>query len=319
MAGINPDFGNRKFTRRELGKILTLAGGALLLPSIKSIANPNLQTMLKRPIPSTGEQLPCVGLGTWQTFDVGPSVANRADVKEVLRLFAQMGGTLIDSSPMYGQSEEVVGDLSVALGLQKKLFMATKVWTQGEQAGVKQMQTSMQEMQANPIDLMQIHNLVDWQTHLKTLRQWKEEKRVRYIGITHYLVSAFDDLERIIKTEKLDFVQLNYNIVTRDAAKRLLPLAADRGVAVIVNKPFESGSLFRAVKDKPLPAWAAAFDCQSWGQFFLKYILGHPAITCVIPATAKPNHLTDNMQAGYGKLPDEATRRKMEALVQSIL
>ena len=312
-------FENQKLTRRQLAKLLALAGVAACINPWESLAQPKPNSMLKRPIPSTGELLPCVGLGTWQTFDVGPSPVSRADVKEVLRLFAEMGGTLIDSSPMYGQSEEVVGDLSVALGLQKKLFMATKVWTHGEGAGIKQMQTSMQEMQSNPIDLMQIHNLVDWQTHLKTLRKWKEEKRIRYIGITHYLVSAFDDLERIIKTEKLDFVQLNYNIVTRQAANRLLPLAADKGVAVIVNKPFESGSLFSAVKDKPLPEWAKDFDCQTWGQFFLKYILGHPAITCVIPATAKPKHLTDNMQAGYGKMPDETTRRKMEALVQTIL
>jgi diketogulonate reductase-like aldo/keto reductase len=230
-----------------------------------------------------------------------------------------MGGTVIDSSPMYGRSEEVAGDLSVALGLQKKLFMATKVWTQGEQAGIKQMETSMREMQHRPLDLMQIHNLVDWRTHLKTLYRWKEEQRIRYLGITHYLVSAFDELERIIKTEKVDFVQLNYNISTRDAARRLLPLAADKGVAVLVNRPFESGALFGAVKDKPLPTWAAASDINSWGQYFLKYILGHPAVTGVIPATAKPKHLTDNMGAGYGRLPDEATRKKMEEYLQKIL
>jgi diketogulonate reductase-like aldo/keto reductase len=275
-------------------------------------------TLIKRPIPGTGELLPVIGLGTWQTFDVGPSPVSRADVKEVLRLFVEMGGTMIDSSPMYGKSEEVVGDLSVSMKLQKHLFLATKVWTKGEQAGIRQMETSMREMQAHPLDLIQIHNLVDWPTHLKTLRRWKEEQRIRYLGITHYLTSAFDDLERIIKTEPLDFVQLNYNIATRDAAKRLLPLAAEKNVAVIVNRPFESGTLFSAVKGKTLPAWASDFDCQSWGQFFLKYILGHPAITCVIPATAKPKHLTDNMQAGYGRLPDEATRKKMEEFIQKI-
>ncbi|GEO04466.1 aldo/keto reductase [Adhaeribacter aerolatus] len=275
-------------------------------------------TLIKRAIPGTGELLPVMGLGTWQTFDVGPSPVSRADVKEVLRLFAELGGKLIDSSPMYGRSEEVVGDLSVDLKLQKKLFMATKVWTQGEQNGIKQMETSMQEMQARPLDLIQIHNLVDWRIHLKTLRRWKEEQRIRYLGITHYLASAFDDLERIIKTEPVDFVQLNYNIVTRQAANRLLPLAAEKKVAVIVNRPFESGALFSSVKGKPLPAWASEFDCQSWGQFFLKYILGHPAITCVIPATAKPKHLTDNMQAGYGRLPDEATRKKMKEFIQKL-
>ena len=312
----------KKFSRRELLQMALKAGAATcLLPILNTTAmdfKNAKAAIIKRPIPGTGELLPVVGLGTWQTFDVGPSPVSRADVKEVLRLFADMGGTLVDSSPMYGRSEEVVGDLSVALGLQKKLFMATKVWTQGEQAGIKQMETSMREMQARPLDLMQIHNLVDWRIHLKTLRRWKEEQRIRYLGITHYTVSAYEDLERIIKTERLDFVQLNYNIATRDAAKRLLPLAADKNVAVIVNRPFESGALFSAVKGKPLPAWASDFDCQSWGQFFLKYILGHPAITCVIPATSKPKHLTDNMQAGYGRLPDEPTRKKMEELIQKL-
>ena len=312
----------QKFTRRQVLDLALKAGTAACLAPILNLNAMDFstakETLIKRAIPGTGELLPVVGLGTWQTFDVGTSAASRADVKEVLRLFAEMGGTLVDSSPMYGRSEEVVGDLSVALGLQKKLFMATKVWTQGEQAGIKQMETSMREMQARPLDLMQIHNLVDWRTHLKTLRRWKEEQRIRYLGITHYTVSAYDELERIIKTEPLDFVQLNYNIATREAAKRLLPLAAEKKVAVIVNRPFESGSLFSAVKGKSLPEWASDFDCQTWGQFFLKYILGHPAITCVIPATAKPKPLTDNMQAGYGRLPNETTRKKMEDFIQKI-
>ena len=238
------------YSRRQALKLLGATGAAALGVNLGFAQTPP-NTMLKRPIPSSGELLPVVGLGTWQTFDVGPSPVSRQSVKEVLRLFAEKGGTLIDSSPMYGKSEEVVGDLSKALGLQKQLFMATKVWTQGEQAGIRQMETSMREMQANPMDLMQIHNLVDWQTHLKTLRRWKEEKKIRYLGITHYTVSAYPNLERILKTEPVDFVQLNYNISTRDAADRLLPLAADKGVAVIVNRPFESGSLFSAVKDKP--------------------------------------------------------------------
>ncbi|MGV3587691.1 MAG: aldo/keto reductase [Adhaeribacter sp.] len=315
---------HQSYSRRQLLQLAIKAGvGSCLLPFMNTSTNAmNIitakNTLIKRPIPGTNELLPVVGLGTWQTFDVGPSPVSRADVKEVLRLFAQLGGSLIDSSPMYGRSEEVVGDLSVDLKLQKKLFMATKVWKQGDQNGIKQMETSVREMQARPLDLMQIHNLVDWRTHLKTLYRWKAEQRIRYLGITHYLTSAFDDLERIIKTESIDFVQLNYNIATRDATKRLLPLAAEKNVAVIVNRPFESGSLFSAVKGKPLPEWAAEFDCQSWGQFFLKYILGHPAITCVIPATSKPKHLTDNMQAGYGRLPDEATRQKMEAYIQKI-
>jgi len=305
------------YSRRQALKLLGATGAAALGVSYGFAQTPK-NTMLKRPIPASGELLPVVGLGTWQTFDVGPSAVSRQQVKEVLRLFAEKGGTLIDSSPMYGKSEEVVGDLSKELGLQEPLFMATKVWTQGEQAGIRQMQTSMREMQAQPLDLMQIHNLVDWQTHLKTLRGWKEEKKIRYLGITHYTVSAYPDLERILKTEPVDFVQLNYNISTREAANRLLPLAADKGVAVIVNRPFESGALFSAVKNKPLPNWVVDFDVESWGQFFLKYILGHPAITCVIPATAKPHHLTDNMQAGYGRLPNAATRLKMEAFIQTL-
>ena len=312
---------NQTYTRRRFSRHLLQAGAGWLLapwvlPALPLTAAPK---MLTRPIPATGELLPAVGLGTWQTFDVGAAPQDREAVQQVLRLFAEMGGTLIDSSPMYGRSEEVVGELSAALGLQKKLFMATKVWTQGEQAGIRQMETSIREMGKRPLDLMQIHNLVDWPVHLKTLRRWKEEQRIRYLGITHYTVSAYGELERILHREKVDFVQLNYNIGSREAAQRLLPLAADKGVAVIVNRPFESGTLFSAVKNQPLPAWAADFDCQSWGQFFLKYILGHPAITCVIPATAKPHHLRDNMGAGYGRLPDAATRKKMENHLQNLL
>lgn len=312
---------NQTYTRRRFTRRLLQAGtGCLLapwvLPAIPLTAAPK---MLTRPIPVTGELLPAVGLGTWQTFDVGPSPKDREAVQQVLRLFAEMGGTLIDSSPMYGRSEEVVGELSAALGLQQKLFMATKVWTQGQQAGIRQMETSMRQMGKRPLDLMQIHNLVDWPVHLKTLRRWKEEQRIRYLGITHYTESAYGELERILQREKVDFMQLNYNIASRQAAERLLPLAADKGVAVIVNKPFEGGALFSAVKNQPLPGWAADFDCQSWGQFFLKYILGHPAITCVIPATAKPHHLRDNMGAGYGRLPDAATRKKMENHLQKLL
>lgn len=309
---------NSNYSRREATKLIAAAGASAFLPTtLNGSAAP--ATMLLRKIPSTGELLPAVGLGTWQTFDVSPSATMRAPLKEVLQQFVQLGGKLIDSSPMYGESEVVVGDLAAELNVTKKLFMATKVWTQGQQAGITQMQTSMREMRSNPLDLMQIHNLVDWQTHLKTLRAWKDAKRIRYIGITHYLVSAFDNLEKIMRTEPIDFVQLNYNITTREAANRLFPLAQEKNIAVIVNRPFESGSLFSAVKDKPLPEWAREFDCVSWGQFFLKYILGHPAITCVIPATSKIKHLNDNMQAGYGRLPDAATRTRMEQFIQKLI
>ena len=309
---------NARYSRREAAKLIAVAGASAFLPTaIQGSAAPG--RMLQRKIPATGELLPVVGLGTWQTFDVSPSAAVRAPLKEVLQQFVNLGGKLIDSSPMYGESEVVVGDLAAQLNLAKELFMATKVWTQGREAGMTQMETSMHEMRSKPLDLMQIHNLVDWQAHLKTLRDWKAAKRIRYIGITHYLVSAQDNLEKIMRTEPLDFVQLNYNITTREAANRLLPLAQEKNIAVIVNRPFESGSLFSAVKDKPLPEWAAEFDCVSWGQFFLKYILGHPAITCVIPATSKVKHLTDNMQAGYGRLPDTVTRTRMEQLIQKLI
>ncbi|QNF35936.1 aldo/keto reductase [Adhaeribacter swui] len=309
---------NNSYTRREATKLIAAAGASAFLPgALESTAAPT--TMLLRKIPASGEELPVVGLGTWQTFDVSPSATVRAPLKEVLQQFVQMGGKLIDSSPMYGESEVVVGDLAAELKVASKLFMATKVWIQGREAGITQMETSMQEMRSNPMDLMQIHNLVDWQTHLKTLRAWKEAKRIRYIGITHYTVSAFDKLEKIMQSEPIDFVQLNYNIATRQAANRLLPLAQDKNIAVIVNRPFESGSLFSAVKNKPLPDWAREFDCASWGQFFLKYILGHPAITCVIPATSKVKHLTDNMQAGYGRLPNAAQRSQMEQFIQNLI
>jgi diketogulonate reductase-like aldo/keto reductase len=269
------------------------------------------RTQFERTIPSSGETIPVIGLGTSQTFDVGPAAADRSKVKEVLRLFVEYGGTMIDTSPMYGRAERVVGDLSEELGNQDDLFLATKVWTRGRNEGIQQMEESMRLLKTNQIDLMQVHNLVDTQTHLKTLQDWKAQKRVRYVGITHYRVDAFDALEKVIKQNKLDYVQLNYSIVTREAEQRLLPLCADRGVAVLVNRPFEDGDLFRLMRGEQLPAWASEFDCQSWAQFFLKFILSHPAVTNVIPATSKPKHLADNMQAGFGRLPDARMREKM--------
>lgn len=274
--------------------------------------------MLKRPIPASDEPLPVVGLGTYQSFDVGTGAAGREPVREVLRLFAASGGTLVDSSPMYGKSESVVGDLASGLGLVGKLFMATKVWTSGREAGIAQMEASFRRMKVERMDLMQIHNLLDWKTHLATLKQWKAAGRVRYLGITHYHSGAYADLERLMKTKDYEFVQFNYSIAEREAEDRILPLARELGVAVIVNRPFAQASLFSRVRGREVPAWAAEFDCKSWGQFFLKYILGHPAVTCVIPATSKPQHMEDNMGAGLGRLPDEATRRKMVAYMDSL-
>jgi diketogulonate reductase-like aldo/keto reductase len=270
-----------------------------------------VQNIFKRPIPSSKEQLPVVGLGTWQTFDVGDSEAELAPLREVLKSMAATGGSVIDSSPMYGNSEKTVGKLSTELKLNQNFFIATKVWTNGAAAGKKQMDNSFRALKREEIDLMQIHNLVDWQTHLKTLQQMKEEGKIRYIGITHYLDSAHSTMEEIIRKNKIDFIQVNYSITARHAENRLLPAAADNQVAVLINRPFEEGVLFSKVKGKTLPAWAAEFDCNSWGQFFLKFILSNPHVTCVIPGTSKAKHLLDNLGAGMGRLPDQTTRQKM--------
>jgi diketogulonate reductase-like aldo/keto reductase len=274
--------------------------------------------MATRLIPASGEMLPVVGLGTYQSFDVGSAASERDPLKEVLRLFLQQGGKLVDSSPMYGASESVVGDLAAGLGIADRMFMATKVWTTGREAGIRQMEDSLRRMKVERMDLMQIHNLLDWKTHLATLKQWKAAGRIRYIGITHYHSGAYAELERLMKSKEFEFVQFNYSIAEREAEERILPLAHDLGIAVIANRPFAQASLFSRVRGKDVPAWAAQFDCNSWGQFFLKYILGHAAVTCVIPATAKPQHLLDNMAAGTGPFPDENTRRKMAAFMDSL-
>ncbi len=270
-----------------------------------------------RLIPRTGEAIPMIGLGTWQAFDVGAAPAERAPRAAVLEGFLTSGGRVIDTSPMYGRAEGVVGDLVAARpgdpAASPRPFLATKVWTQGRAEGEAQMRRSMQLMRTTRMDLMQVHNLVDWRTHLETLRAWKKEGLVRYIGVTHYQLGAFGDLERIATTESVDFVQLPYSIVTRAAEERLLPAAAASGVAVLVMRPFEEGALFTRVRGKTLPPWAADFDCASWAQFFLKFILSHPAVTCPIPATASAKHLADNVAAGRGRLPDASTRKKMIA------
>jgi diketogulonate reductase-like aldo/keto reductase len=270
---------------------------------------------LERPIPSSGEKIPVVGLGTWRTFDVGASATERAPLEEVLRSFVELGGRVVDSSPMYGAAESVVGDLAASLAIGDRLFLATKVWTSGRDAGVRQMEQSLQRLRARKLDLMQIHNLLDWRSHLATLREWKASGRVRYVGVTHYTASAYDELERVLRSETLDFVQVNYSLGERDAERRILPLARDRGVAVLANRPFAEGGLFQRVRGQALPPWTAELDCESWAQLFLKWILAHPAVTCVIPATSRPQHLADNMKAGTGPLPDAATRDRMAALV----
>lgn len=271
-----------------------------------------MSEMLTRPIPRTGEELPVVGLGTWQTFDVGPSAHARAPLLEVVKRFLAAGARVIDSSPMYGAAEGVTGDLLRELGDAARPFLATKVWTRGRAQGVAEMNRSFERMATKQMDLMQIHNLLDWQTHLPVLREWKAEGRIRYIGITHYAHSAFGELERIMRTEEdIDFIQLPYSMGDREAEKRLLPAAKDTGTAVLVMRPFEEGSLLRRARGKALPALGAELGCTSWSQLLLKFILGHPAVTCPIPATSSPEHLEDNLRAAYGPMPDEAMRKRM--------
>lgn len=260
------------------------------------------------------ERLPRIGLGTWQTFDAGPSDAERKPLREVLAEFVKLGGRVVDSSPMYGRSEDVLGDLAVELGVRQKLFVATKVWTSGRAAGIRQMEESERKLRGR-VDLMQVHNLLDVDTHLATLREWKREGRIRQIGITHYTSGAYADLERIIDRGGLDFVQLNYSLAEREAERRILPHAASKGVAVLVNRPFGGGSLFRDVRNKPLPAFAAEIGCSSWAELFLRFVVSHPAVTCAIPATSKVEHLRQNMRAGGGVMPDQAMRARISAAV----
>lgn len=272
-------------------------------------------TMLTRPISSTGEQIPVVGMGTWQTFDASTDDDEAMQrLGEVLRTFHAAGGRVVDSSPMYGRSEAVVGHLSARLKINADLFIATKVWTRGRRSGEEQMRSSLQKLGRQRIELMQIHNLLDWQAHLPTLRAWKEAGTFRYIGITHYQTSAFDEMERLIRTEKLDFVQLPYSVNDRAAEKRLIPAARDHGTAVITMEPFDSGRLFQLVRDKPLPDFVRPW-AGSWAQAFLKWLIGNEAITCVIPATSKPHHMADNVGAGFGRLPTAEERERLAALL----
>jgi diketogulonate reductase-like aldo/keto reductase len=271
--------------------------------------------MLTRPIPSTGEAMPVIGLGTWQVFDVGADPAARRPLREVLQLLFDAGGRMIDSSPMYGRAEAVTGDLLSEMAARPRAFLATKVWTTGRERGIEQMRRSAQLLRADVIDLMQIHNLVDWRTHLTTLRRMKAEGRIRYIGITHYTTSALPELARILASEAgIDFVQLGYSLATRAPEAELLPTAASRGIAVIANQPFEQGDMFRRVRGRAVPDWAHEFDCASWAQLFLKYILAEPAVTCVIPATNNPEHMKDNLSAGFGGLPDARQRQQIRQL-----
>jgi diketogulonate reductase-like aldo/keto reductase len=277
-------------------------------------ATPAEPGAIVKKIPSSGEAMPVIGIGTWQTFDVGADPAQRAALELVLREFVALGGRMLDSSPMYGSSEAVAGDLAARLGVRDKLFVATKVWTSGKAAGVRQMEESMGKLHAKPVDLMQVHNLVDVDAHLDTLREWKRKGIVRYVGATHYTASGHEALARVMERHSLDFIQVNYSVGEREAEQHLLPLAKERGVAVIANRPFAGGDLFRRLRSKPLPAWAAEIGCASWAQLLLKFVVSHPSLTCAIPATSKLEHLRDNMGAARGRLPDEKQRAMIAAL-----
>jgi diketogulonate reductase-like aldo/keto reductase len=320
-----------KLSRRHTIKLLGLAGLSGVLPATAGRAGSTTHishnntvmshpsgAMLSRIIPATNELLPVVGLGSWIQFDVSNNEQEREPLKGVIQALLDKGGKMIDSSPMYGRSEEVIGDLTAASGKADELFYATKVWTSGEQAGIEQMNRSMQLMKRKTMDLMQVHNLMDYKTHLKTLKKWKAEGKVRYVGVTHYTTSAHAQLQQIVESKTVDFVQFNYSIRVRNAGKSLLSSCLQNGVAVIINEPFEKGDLFRLTKGKKLPAWTADYDIKTWAQYFLKYILSNAAVNCVIPGTSNPSHALDNMEAGYGRMPDAPMRKKMVEFIEAL-
>jgi len=299
---------NRRASRRTWLKAATLAAAGVMTRAFA--ADALLET---RRIPKSGEAIPVVGLGTWQVFDVAGNATGLAEARDALARFVALGGRVVDSSPMYGSSEAVLGDLAASLGIQDRLWVATKIWTTGREAGIRQMEDSMAKLRVARLDLMQVHNLVDADRHLATLAGWKKAGRVRYVGVTHYHAGAYADVQRYVAKGDLDFLQINYSLAEREAAKRLLPLAAETRTAVLVNRPFAEGALFSRVKGRPLPPWAAEIGCTSWAQLFLKWILGDPAVTCAIPGTRNARHVEDNLGAGRGPMPDAAMRKRIEA------
>jgi len=298
-------------TRRDLLKLGALAGAGALSGGAHSATE-----LITRAIPSSGERIPVVGIGT-NRYRTG-SDADIAPLRETLKTFAAAGGKLIDTAPIYGSSEVVLGELIAGLGLRKQLFLATKVYARGREAGIEEMNDSFKRLQTDRIDLIQVHNLSDTATQLVAMREGKQAGRYRYVGVTTSQDAQYDDMEAVLKKETLDFVQVDYSIDNRSAAERILPLALERGAAVLINLPLGRARLFSTVRGKPLPAWAAEFDCASWAQFFLKYVIGHPAVTCAIPGTRRPEHVTDNLGAARGRLPDQAMRRKMEQFFEAL-
>ena len=295
-------------------RFLKGAAASALVAAGPSSAIGAASAMRTRAIPSTGEALPVIGLGTSRVFDVGADPHTRAARRDVLAILFDSGGSVIDSSPMYGRAEAVVGAELAALGARDSAFLATKVWTRGRGAGIAQMERSMRRFGTTRIDLMQVHNLVDLDTQLATLREWKAAGRIRYLGVTHWTAGALDDLAAVVAGARIDFVQFAYSIAAREAERRLLPLCAERGVATLINRPYVNGRLFGRARGHAVPSWAASeLGCASWGQYFLKFILGHPAVSCVIPGTGKPAHARDNVGAGSGAMPSPAQRRRMLA------
>jgi diketogulonate reductase-like aldo/keto reductase len=282
------------------------------------LANAQERKIMSRKIPSTGEELPAIGLGTWQVFNVGTGAAERAPLREVIANFQKAGGRVIDSSPMYGTAESVAGDLVAELGLRERLFIATKVWTRGRAEGIAEMERSFKKLRVTTMDLMQIHNLLDVEVHTKTLNDMKAKGRIRYTGITHYTSSAYADVEKWLVREKYDFLQINYSLAERESEKKILGMCKDKNIAVIANRPFAEGAMFKRVRGKPLPPWAAEIGIASWAQYFLKWIVGHPAVTCTIPGTGSPAHIADNVAAGFGALPDEKMRQRMAEYFDSL-
>jgi diketogulonate reductase-like aldo/keto reductase len=299
--------------RRRFLQVLSLT--ALTPRTVMAATSP---VPLQREIPSSAERIPAIGMGTWLTFDVGGDAAALATRVKVLQTFFDRGGRLVDSSPMYGSSEAVIGHCLRRVSNAQRLFAATKVWTWGQRSGINQMALSGRLWGVGRFDLMQIHNMLDWDGHLETLKAWKAEGRIRHIGITTSHGRRHDALEDALQREQFDFVQFTYNVLDREAEARLLPLAAERGTAVIANRPFQGGDLFDHVRGKVLPAWARDFDCANWAQFFLKFVISHPAVTCAIPATSRVDHMEENMGALYGRLPDPAQRRRMAELVRGM-
>lgn len=304
-------------SRRQLiaGAASALALNSKLTAQAHSVTS---GSMLTKAIPATGEQLPVIGLGTLEAFDMGRTSSDMSALGDVLQLLPSRGATLVDTSPRYGNAEEVIGDLTRQLGLRDKLFFATKVFSEGEQEGIDEMNASFELLKTDRIDLMQVHSMRDWQNHLPNIYKLKEQGRVRLAGITIHRDPGHAQMMELMRSENLDFIQINYNLIERAAAEEVLPLAQELDIAVMVNVPFAKAELFNRTSGIDLPDWAAAFDCQSWAQFFLKYIVSHPAVTCVIPRTSKPHHMLDNLMAGFGRMPDMGMRRDMENLIDNL-